>query len=103
MKKLSLKLDELAVESFETASAQAPRGTVEGQGFTDQGCVTDEYQSCGGSCPYVGTCGENTCQGTCRASCYGTCDGNTCEGSCGGGDTCYFTCDIPGTCYGAAC
>lgn len=103
MRKLSLKLDELAVESFETASAGAPRGTVEGQQFTAYGCVTDEYQSCGGSCQWVGTCGENTCEGTCAASCHGTCagQGNTCDGTCG--NTCDFTCDIPGTCYGAAC
>lgn len=99
MRKLSLELDELAVESFETAAVQALRGTVDGHVVSMQPgqCVTDEDLSCGGSCPHAGTCGENSCQESCYASCAGTC-GSTC-----GADTCDYTCDNGATCYGAAC
>jgi hypothetical protein len=43
MKKLSLDLAELTVESFETFVAERDRGTV----GANQGCVT---WSCGGTC-----------------------------------------------------
>jgi hypothetical protein len=85
MKKLKLQLDELQVESFHTARAEAPRGTVQGNqptrlctgyGCTDYvdctidfGCAPDTQDA---SCE--GTCG-NTCYDTCLVSCNGTCDG----------------------------
>jgi hypothetical protein len=48
MKKLTLKMDELAVESFEPAVAEAGYpGTVKGNQNTLQACCT---ASCGGTC-----------------------------------------------------
>ena len=48
MKKLSLRLDELAVETFEPVPNAAERsGTVEGNQDTPQPCCT---ASCGGTC-----------------------------------------------------
>ncbi|HEX8691979.1 MAG TPA: hypothetical protein VF746_06150 [Longimicrobium sp.] len=65
MKKLSLSLDELRVDSFQTTPAEPEsRGTVIGQQCT---CVT----AC--TCPGCPTC-DNTCPNTCAY----TCDDNTC-------------------------
>ncbi|HEX8242346.1 MAG TPA: hypothetical protein VF541_02575 [Longimicrobium sp.] len=48
MKKLSLQLDELVVESFEPAAVETERrGTVKGNQDTPQACCT---ASCGGTC-----------------------------------------------------
>ncbi len=48
MKKLSLQLDELVVESFEPAAVEAERpGTVKGNQLTPRPCCT---ASCGGTC-----------------------------------------------------
>ena len=48
MKKLSLRLDELKVETFDPAAAAVePRGTVRGNADTDVPCCT---ASCGGTC-----------------------------------------------------
>jgi hypothetical protein len=47
MKKLSLALDDLCVETFQTAEPVPAHGTVHGQVYT---------QTCGGSC--VPTCGN---------------------------------------------
>jgi hypothetical protein len=52
MKKLSLKLDELAVESFEPAAREDGRGTVHGH----SGDI---------SCPSCDTCNASMCE-----SCY---------------------------------
>ncbi|HVG45466.1 MAG TPA: pinensin family lanthipeptide [Longimicrobium sp.] len=59
MKKLALKLEELAVTSFETSRAPDERGTVHGNDATR----------------------GNTCAGTCGFSCAGTCD-ISCNASC---------------------
>ena len=88
MKKLSLQLEELAVESFETGDAPDPRGTVHGHGDSSN-CSYDSpmYTQCRLSCMYE--CGESadctpacpggggggggsadpTCQTHCRLSC----------------------------------
>lgn len=96
MKKLSLKLDDLSVETFETAAPEVPRGTVKGQqeeyspGWLctspiscDYGCNTRDD----GTCPTAYTC-RDTCWQTCR-----TCTEAPC---CGGGTepTYEGTCDI---------
>lgn len=48
MKKLSLRLDELVVETFEPAAVEAERpGTVKGNQDTLRPCCT---ASCGGTC-----------------------------------------------------
>jgi hypothetical protein len=66
MKKLSLRLDELRVDSFDTTPVESKRkGTVFGEQCT---CYT--ACTCPG-CPSCNTC--DTCD-TCRQ----TCDGSTC-------------------------
>jgi hypothetical protein len=90
MRKLSLKLDELEVETFETSAAGLTRGTVVAR-------VT-EPETCDYPCPsaqrtWCGTCDPAafSCAITCPQSCYGSC-GNTCF-SC---PTCgQVTCDGP--------
>jgi hypothetical protein len=75
--KLKLNLDQLAVDSFDTSTAQSPRGTVHGEQCT---CPT----AC--TCPGCPTCDAtcaNTCDDyTCAASCNGTCGAATCGNSC---------------------
>ncbi len=53
MKKLTLKLDDLRVETFTTASEQSARGTVQGHYGTAH--TQPVQQSCGDSCEM--TCG----------------------------------------------
>ena len=95
MKKL--KLDDLAVESFDTTPApHTERGTV----FGEQGPCTC-YTNC--TCPQCPTCGYASCMTNCNTcvpeSCWGTCDASceygTCLGhqTCGGGQTCWDSCD----------
>jgi hypothetical protein len=55
MKKLTLTLDALAVESFAATPANETRGTVAGYDVTDVSCVETCINSCGGTCKY------NTC------------------------------------------
>jgi hypothetical protein len=86
MKKLTLHLDDLAVESFDTSAVVKERGTVLGE----------ELCSCAGSCP-----GQ-----TCEATCAFTCDDPTCVESCNGtcpgqGYTCNESCG--GTCWNPRC
>ena len=89
--KLSLNLDELTVDSFDTIAPQKARGTVFGEQCTCQTICT---------CPGCPTC-DASCNGTCDASCNGTCDPScaatclyTCDDvSCLGGNTCGYTCD----------
>jgi hypothetical protein len=95
MKKLSLKLEELAVESFETALQEQPRGTVPAHCgvVTDLGQETCQ-ETCAESCnPCVETAG-GSCEAT-WCSClidtcgeHGTCDGYTGEYQ----DTCNWYC-----------
>lgn len=82
MKKLTLQLDELRVESFRISNQDVARGTVRGHDLTEVGCYTDEAANCGsygGTCEWpcwtYNSCGGscNTCQGTCN------CSGVTCE------------------------
>lgn len=56
MKKLSLKPEDLRVESFDTEVAAGPRGTVAGNWSPTQGvtciCQTDDEPTCRGhTCP----------------------------------------------------
>jgi hypothetical protein len=67
MKKLSLKLDQLHVDSFDTTPTEKRKGTVFGEQCT---CWTQCGQN---TCPGCPTC-DNTCAGTCPY----TCDDNTC-------------------------
>lgn len=70
--KRKLKIEELAVDSFETAaSREQGRGTV--QGFARPTRESCDGATCGG---LVWTC-IDSCQETCGLSCGGTCV-NTC-------------------------
>jgi len=71
MRKLKLELDELSVESFETAEQTEERGTVHGHYITQFCSRADGYtcfESCGGTC--VETC-DASCD-TCDSGCYMT-------------------------------
>ncbi len=74
MKKLRLKLDALAVESFEPAPAEEMRGTVAAHAPTNPNAHTCD--------PFVGTCFGFTCFRTC------ICTGPANPGTCGPGDAC---------------
>ncbi|HEX2078132.1 MAG TPA: hypothetical protein VHG08_10500 [Longimicrobium sp.] len=79
MKKLTLNLDTLEVQSFATAGAAPNRGTVHGQ----------ESQP-GETC-------LDTCANTCFETCYASCAGPTCEGGYGcrtaaAAASCYESC-----------
>lgn len=79
MKKLTLHLDQLAVESFATSDPALPRGTVEAHGtFVDPTCGPE--RTCGPQ-----TCGQLYCViGTDPIECpVGT--GPSCPGPCGTG------------------
>lgn len=78
MKKLTLRLDDLRIETFRTAHAPRDRGTVLG-----------EQCSCGNTC----MADYGTCAYSCAATCYGSCPPGTC----------YMTCRVEMTCYMAAC
>jgi hypothetical protein len=85
--KLTLNLEDLSVDSFDTTAPAKAKGTVFGEQCT---C----YTQC--TCPGCPTC-DASCNGTCDASCNGTCDAScngTCDASCNGtcGASCYGTC-----------
>ncbi len=92
--KLTLNLEDLSVDSFDTTAVQRAKGTVFGEQCT---C----YTNC--TCPGCPTC-DATCPNTCAYSCDDntcayTCDDNTCV-NCTGGYSCYDTdcCPIDNTC-----
>jgi hypothetical protein len=79
MKRLTLNLNALEVQSFATAPHTPDRGTVHGQ------------QQC--TC-YTCTCPNCfSCAATCPASCYNTCDDLGCRTR-EGANTCDPTCDF---------
>jgi hypothetical protein len=86
MKKLALKLDDLAVESFEIAPESPSRGTVMAHASTGNQFICE--------CSYE----AGTCDYTCGNSCGGGCGGGT--GFCTREQTCatgnQFVCE----CYG---
>lgn len=91
MKKISLDLDTLSVQSFETTANPARlRGTVRAAG------ATEDCQSQGLS--YCGSCFHTDCvELTCGAPCEPTV-GDSCHGSCMGP-----SCDAPGCSYDLTC
>lgn len=81
MKKLTLDLDALAVESFDAETPDAGQGTVQGR-------QQSVYDTCYGQ----QTCGGNTC----ADSCDGVCGSYYCvtgDGSCDENHSCVWTCD----------
>lgn len=95
MKKLSLKVESLAVESFEAGAAAYPVGTVQGRAYTP-GC--DSIQIC--KLTVVGSDEGVTCQ----LECTGSCGYTYCAGDCTHGQTNGATCacataiSCPGDC-----
>ncbi|HKP76871.1 MAG TPA: hypothetical protein VJT67_15180 [Longimicrobiaceae bacterium] len=84
MKKLSLDMEALEVQSFEVGSAPARLGTVQGMGET-AGC--DSLRICGPDDPsYV------SCEATCDLACTGSCGYTYCAGDCTHGQTNGETC-----------
>ena len=80
MRKLSLELDDLAVDSFATEEARSARGTVLGRE------KTDEYDTCGVSCDPCDTC-DTSCAGGPYCDCLPSgCP--SCQTSCAGGPLC---------------
>lgn len=79
-KKISLDLDTLAVESFDTtAPVIERRGTVRGMDGSETVCVTvggyeciSRYTEC--DCTEAIGCGGDTFQLTCHVSCLETCE-----------------------------
>ena len=82
MNKLKLSLDDLHVDTFQTAPAEGGKGTVFGEQCT---C----YTNC--TCP-----GAATCDASCDATC-----GFTCDLSCG--DTCFISCQVSECWRNTAC
>ena len=100
MKKLTLDLDQLRVDSFEASPVRrSSRGTVEAfDSDTDAvDCLPDTSnwrlpRGIGGTQWGIACTGTNP-QGTNAVSCYGTCDGPSCGGTC-------YEASCGGTCYG---
>ena len=94
MKKLTLDLDRLAVESFGTSEGHGADGTVFGAGHSETTCdqIACDCATNGFECRTRATeCDCGTLQLTfCYESCLGTCPtcGSSCEGTCGGAETC---------------
>jgi hypothetical protein len=86
MKKLRLHLEDLRIDSFQTTSAEKPKGTVFGEqctcytNCTCPGCPTCDA-SCNGTCDCSGATCDASCNGTCDTYCAtwdNSCDGRTC-------------------------
>jgi hypothetical protein len=87
--KLTLNLNDLSVDSFDTTATEKARGTVFGEQCT---CYTQ--CTCPGcpTCANYATC-DVSCADTCGDSCGGTCDGYTCNNT-----RFDYTCNGYGTC-----
>src|SRR5690349_732207 len=84
MNKLSLKVEELSVESFAVSAGDGEAGTVQAYHHS-----RGHHATCD---PLVGTCFGYTCFETCAGTC-----GDTCA-------SCVYTCDpAVGTCFGYTC
>lgn len=90
MNKLKLSMEDLSVESFDTSTVRAEKGTV----FGEQQCTC--YTVC--TCPGCYTC-EGTCpnDATCADTCWETCDDFTCLETCGFSN-CETRCGAAATC-----
>ncbi|HEX6371614.1 MAG TPA: hypothetical protein VF006_22025 [Longimicrobium sp.] len=105
--KLTLDLDDLSVDSFDTTTPPRAKGTVFGEQCT---CWTQCGQN---TCPGCPTCdstcnGANTCAASCAYTCAYTCDDASCAG-CSGAATCAYSCNytdcdcVPPTCQQTNC
>lgn len=95
MKKLTLALEDLRIDSFDTTPAAREKGTVVGQQYYtlyETHCPSFCLEYGGG-----GTCaGLPTCAATCAQTCPQTCDDLTCAETCG--RSCYGTCEYTCRC-----
>jgi hypothetical protein len=90
-KKLTLELDQLTVESFDTSTAMRPAGTVRAHGYTDTSC-DQIICDCG---PTHLTCDTDCDQNTCGDSCVNICPPtDRGEHSCAP-PTCFYSCICP--------
>jgi len=90
--KLSLNLEDLSVDSFDTTATQKAKGTVFGEQCTCYtNCTCPGNPTCDATCAY--TCDDATCPQcpTCAASCNGTCN-------CATQNTCGWSCDYSCMC-----
>jgi hypothetical protein len=103
MRKLTLNLESLAVQSFETTPGDGGgRGTVLGRGgaVAGPGVVPRDTYPNGCPSPLCVDTPLASCDGSCGNSCYDSCNGScasciySCDASCGG--TCAETC--PASC-----
>ena len=102
MHKLKLRVEELRVESFDTAAARGVRGTVRGAeaaGTNESGCIIASCGvtcpiSCEPSCPYGDGCdlSGKGCDGTNASGCVILSCGVTCPLSCE--PSCGSFCDV---------
>ena len=94
MKKLTLNLDELQVESFSTRGALRPRGTVNANEYTtiEPGCTTSggQYTAMGAGCSEYASC-LDSCSGCDGGSGYYSCGD---VGDCANEYTEYNTCTL---------
>ena len=104
MRKLSLNLDDLQVDTFDTSVRPKGKGTVFGEQCT---CWTRCGQN---TCPGCPTCdntcnGANTCANSCAYTCAYTCDDASCNGTCDcpSGNTCDFSCGATQCGWGYTC
>jgi len=98
MKKMTLKVDDLRVDSFATSTERMRSGTVAAHGSAGTGCDTDD------ACCWAGTHGGGTCDTTChQLACGCTNVGGTCDVSCGGTCFQYETCEAEGCDYTYHC
>jgi hypothetical protein len=87
MKKMTLKVDDLQVESFATSIERTRSGTV----AAHESLATDDIYC------HVDTHGGNTCDTTCHQfACGCTYRGGTCDVSCGGTCLNEETCNVDG-------
>jgi hypothetical protein len=98
MKKL--RLDDLAVESFNTCELPREKGTVVGEQLCTcpTNCTCPGCPTCAATCAY--TCDDQTCPQcpSCADTCAYTCDDLSCAESCGG--TCWNPrCQDSNICY----
>jgi hypothetical protein len=92
MKKLTLELDDLRVDSFATTPVERDGGTVFGEQCTCwTNCTCPGCPSCDATCGGA-SCEVTACDLSCGVECATWIEQNTCANSCQGGYTCDPTC-----------
>lgn len=86
--KLTLNLQDLSVDSFDTSAARKEEGTVFGE---QEQCTCETQCTCPG-CPSCYESCDGSCVATCAAieTCFWSCRPSKCE-------SCYITCTEPDT------